>query len=94
MNPILQAGLLMLLKLIEPFLGKLFDMAFDRIEEWAKGKEAAGEAKPTGDEKLTEAAKIVARNTGLDLETAKVLMQAKVRQRSKEVRNVGKTARG
>lgn len=59
MNPLVIGIIEMVLGLMAPFLKKLVDLAYQKIEEWAHKKEKEEGVKPTSEEKMKKAIAIV-----------------------------------
>ena len=86
MNPFVIKMIELALTLFAPFLKKLVDLAYDKIEAWARKEEAVG-VKPTGDAKMAKAMAMV--------QEARPNMSAVIIKALLEVthaRKVGKTA--
>ncbi len=94
MGPLIPVLISLALKLLEPFLKKLIDLAYREIEEWANREEKETGVKVPSSAKIQGAvARVTAARPDIDPETARVLIEAKHRkeQRKKRKRS-GKTA--
>ena len=59
MTKILMTVLKMLIPFLSPFLKRLIDLAYEQVEAWADRMVAAHRKKPTSEEKMQKAIKIV-----------------------------------
>ena len=84
----------MLLKLLQPFLQKLIDLAYEKIEEWARGEEAKG-VSVSSEEKMQRAIAVIQAQqvaAGKRPTDAAILRQYLETVHVKKQRTAGKTA--
>jgi len=98
MNTLILGLIQLALKLLEPFLKKLLDIAYEKAEEWANNMFGKTGKKPSGLEKMDVAvAEVLLQRPEMDPEAARVLLQVKHWQANKvqksKLRVAGKTAR-
>ena len=86
MNPFVIKMIELMLTLFAPFLKKLVDLAYDKIEAWAHKEEAIG-VKPTPEAKMVKAIAMV-REAKPNVSAATIKALLEVKHASK----VGKTA--
>lgn len=95
MNPLVMRVIEMLLGLMAPFLKKLVDLAYDRIEEWAKGKEEETGKKVPSEKKMKMAVEEVkAKRPELPDSAIRAMLEMRHAAKKERIGRKGKTRGG